>query len=171
MHFPFLKYETLHRSLGNIFISIMISLFIILSGIGSCSATESEVIPSENFHITGFSLEEIEDLGHPVCTLSLKNNHAEDVYYYVEGSICPAGLGGCTSVAVIKLNDQITMVKQLSADEKTSVFNDETLSVIATHTPVETSTMDEEGNVVDSIIIIKTKNSEKHFKMSGYCGV
>ncbi|WP_434659026.1 adhesin [Klebsiella sp. MISC125] len=171
MHFPFLKYETLHRSIGNIFVSITISLFILLSGIDSCSAAESEVISSENFHITGFSLEEIDDLRHPVCTFSLKNNHAEDVYYYVEGAICPAGPGDCISAAIIKLNGKITKIKQISSDATTSIFNNGTLSIVATYIPVETSTMDEEGNVVDSIIIIKTKNSEKHFKMSGYCGV
>ncbi|HGH5979701.1 TPA: adhesin, partial [Kluyvera georgiana] len=77
----------------------------------------------------------------------------------------------CTYSAIMKLNGEITILKQISSGKNTSIFKNRDISVTVEQTPIAESTEDEEGSDIKAVIIIKTRNSEKKFNMLGYCGV
>lgn len=142
-----------------------------LSDIVACIAAEPSNIPPDSIVMNSFEVGEIPDLGHPVCTLSLADNKKEDFYNYVEGDICPPGGGNCTYSAIMKLNGEIAILKQVSSGKTASVFKNGDISITTIQASIKKSNVEEEGNNVKFIITIKTKNSEKKLDMSGYCGV
>ncbi|HED5893986.1 TPA: adhesin, partial [Salmonella enterica] len=126
---------------------------------------------SHDLVVNSFDVDEIAGLPHPVCTLSLAENNEKYYYNYVEGGICPVGGESCTYSAIMKLNGKITILKQASLKNNTSVFKNDDISITTTQKPTKESEADEEGCDVDAVIIIKTKNSEIKLNMSGYCGI
>ncbi|WP_237142209.1 adhesin [Salmonella enterica] len=126
---------------------------------------------SHNLVVNSFDVDEIAGLPHPVCTLSLAENNDKYLYNYVEGGICPVGGESCPYSAIMKLNGKITILKQTSLKNNTSVFKNDDISITTTQKPNKESEADEEGSDVDAVIIIKTKSSEIKLNMSGYCGI
>ncbi|ECG9404693.1 adhesin, partial [Salmonella enterica] len=93
-------------------------LVLMLSGIVGCAATEPGNIPLDGLNTNSFDIGEItdgeitDDLRHSTCTLRLADNKKEDSYNYIEGAICPTGGEECTYSAIMKLNGNITILKQ-----------------------------------------------------------
>lgn len=157
--------------------NIVFLLALMLSGIAGCVATEPSNIPLNDLNANNFDIGEItdgeitDDLRHSTCTLSLTDNKKKDSYNYIEGAICPVGGEECTYSAIMKLNGKITILKQISSGENTSVFKSKDISVTVEQSPIVGSTEDEEGSDIKAVIIIKTRNGERKFNMLGYCGV
>ncbi|HAK1707303.1 TPA: adhesin [Salmonella enterica] len=151
-------------------------LVLMLSGIVGCAATEPSNIPLDGLNTNSFDIGEItdgeitDDLRHSTCTLHLADNKKEDSYNYIEGAICPVSGEECTYSAIMKLNGNITILKQISSDENNSVYKNNDLSLSITQTPM-TEANDDEGSDVKATIVLKTKHGEKIFNMTGYCGV
>ena len=104
------------------FQKITLLLTLMSSGIVACIAAEPDKIQSDSIIMNSFEVGEIPDLGHPVCTLSLANNKKVDFYNYVEGDICPPDGRNCTYTAIMKLNGEIAILKQISSGENNSVY-------------------------------------------------
>ncbi|EMY3701116.1 adhesin [Salmonella enterica] len=157
--------------------NIVFLLALMLSGIAGCAATELGNILLNDLNANNFDIGEItdgeitDDLRHSTCTLSLTDNKKKDSYNYIEGAICPVGGEECTYSAIMKLNGKITILKQISSRENTSVFKSKDISVTVEQSPIVGSTEDEEGSDIKAVIIIKTRNGERKFNMLGYCGV
>ncbi len=150
---------------------IILFLALISSNFVACIAADSEKTLSHNLVVNSFDVDEIAGLPHPVCTLSLAENNDKYLYNYVEGGICPVGGENCPYSAIMKLNGKITILKQTSLKNNTSVFKNDDISITTTQKPNKESEADEEGSDVDAVIVIKTKNSEIKLNMSGYCGI
>ncbi|EBG4356448.1 adhesin [Salmonella enterica subsp. enterica] len=157
--------------------NIVFLLALMLSGIAGCAVTEPSNIPLNDLNANNFDIGEItdgeitDDLRHSTCTLSLTDNKKKDSYNYIEGAICPVGGEECTYSAIMKLNGKITILKQISSGENTSIFKNKDISVTVKQSPIVGSTEDEEGSDIKAVIIIKTRNGERKFNMLGYCGV
>ncbi|EAA5454204.1 TPA: adhesin [Salmonella enterica subsp. salamae] len=151
-------------------------LVLMLSGIVGCAATEPGNIPLDGLNTNSFDIGEItdgeitDDLRHSTCTLRLADNKKEDSYNYIEGTICPAGGEECTYSAIMKLNGNITILKQISSGENDSVYKNKDFSIFIKQTPVADQN-DDEGSDIKATIVIKTKSDEKTLNMTGYCGV
>lgn len=150
-------------------------LVLMLSGIVGCVATEPGNIPLDGLNTTSFNVGEIADgeiadLRHSTCTLRLADNKKEDSYNYIEGAICPVGKDECTYSAIMKLNGNITVLKQISSGENDSVYKNKDFSIFIKQTPMAEQN-DDEGSDIKATIVIKTKNDEKTLNMTGYCGV
>ncbi|ECB6803562.1 adhesin [Salmonella enterica] len=146
-----------------------------LYGVVGCVTAEPGSIPLDGLNTISFNVGEIADgdiadLRHSTCTLRLANNKKEDSYNYIEGAICPVSGEECTYSAIMKLNGNITILKQISSDENNSVYKNNDLSLSITQTPM-TEANDDEGSDVKATIVLKTKHGEKTFNMTGYCGV
>lgn len=155
--------------------NIILLLALMLSGITGCVATELGNIPLDSLNTTSFNVGEIADgeivdLRHATCTLRLADNMKEGSYNYIEGAICPEGGKECAYTAIMKLNGNITILKQISSGENNSVYKNNVLSLSITQTPM-TESNDDEGSDVKATIVLKTKHGEKTFNMTGYCGV
>ncbi|CAM7717398.1 adhesin [Lelliottia nimipressuralis] len=136
-----------------------------------CSANEPEVNSLDNLIVNSFKVDEIPDLGHPVCTLSLYDNKKDDYYNYVEGSICPVGGEICKYSAIMKINNKINILKEVPSDKNGITFQSSQFYIISKHTEVKESEMNPEGTNIESIISINIKNRIKKFNMTGYCGI
>jgi len=136
-----------------------------------CIANEPEVNSLDNLIVNSFKVDEIPDLGHPVCTLSLYDNKKDDYYNYVEGSICPVGGEICKYSAIMKINNKINIVKEVPSDKSGIRFQNSQFYIFSKHTPVKESEMDPEETNVKSIISINIKSGVKKLNMAGYCGV
>lgn len=147
-------------------------LVLMLSGIVGCAATEPGNIPLDGLNTNSFDIGEItdgeitdgeitDDLRHSTCTLRLADNKKEDSYNYIEGAICPAGGEECTYSAIMKLNGNITILKQISSGENDSVYKNKDFSIFIKQTPVAEQN-DDEGSDIKATIVIKTKSDEKH---------
>lgn len=156
-------------------------LVLMLSGIVGCAATEPGNIPLDGLNTNSFDIGEItdgeitdgeitDDLRHSTCTLRLADNKKEDSYNYIEGAICPAGGEECTYSAIMKLNGNITILKQISSGENDSVYKNKDFSIFIKQTPVAEQN-DDEGSDIKATIVIKTKSDENTLNMTGYCGV
>lgn len=110
-------------------------LVLMLSGIVGCAATEPGNIPLDGLNTNSFDIGEItdgeitDDLRHSTCTLRLADNKKEDSYNYIEGAICPADGEECTYSAIMKLNGNITILKQISSGENDSVYKNKDFSI------------------------------------------
>jgi hypothetical protein len=156
--------------------NIIFLLTLMLSGIAGCAANEPATIPPDGIETNSLDIgeiadDEITDLRHFTCTLSLTDNKKEDSYNYVEGAICPAAGGECTYSAIMKLNGEITILKQISSEKNTSEYKSEDISLTVKQAPIAEPAEDEEGSDIKATIDIKTKNTERKFNMFGYCGV
>lgn len=136
-----------------------------------CSANEPEVNSLDNLIVNSFKVDEIPDLGHPVCTLSLYDNKKDDYYNYVEGSICPVGGEICKYSAIMKINNKINILKEVPSDKNGITFQSSQFYIISKHTEVKESEINPEGTNIESIISINIKNRVKKFNMTGYCGI
>lgn len=151
-------------------------LVLMLSGIVGCAATEPGNIPLDGLNTNSFDIGEItdgeitDDLRYSTCTLRLADNKKEDSYNYIEGAICPAGGEECTYSAIMKLNGNITILKQISSGENDSVYKNKDFSIFIKQTPVAEQN-DDEGSDIKATIVIKTKSDENTLNMTGYCGV
>lgn len=146
-----------------------------LYGVVGCVTAEPGNIPLDGLNTISFNVGEIADgeiadLRHSTCTLRLANNKKEDSYNYIEGAICPAGGEECTYFAIMKLNGNITILKQISSGENDSVYKNKDFSIFIKQTPVAEQN-DDEGSDIKATIVIKTKSDEKTLNMTGYCGV
>ncbi|EAA2680319.1 TPA: adhesin [Salmonella enterica subsp. enterica serovar Havana] len=146
-----------------------------LYGVVGCVTAEPGNIPLDGLNTISFNVGEIADgeiadLRHSTCTLRLANNKKEDSYNYIEGAICPAGGEECTYSAIMKLNGNITILKQISSGENDSVYKNKDFSIFIKQTPVAEQN-DDEGSDIKATIVIKTKSDEKTLNMTGYCGV
>ncbi|WP_442980254.1 adhesin, partial [Salmonella enterica] len=145
-----------------------------LYGVVGCVTAEPGNIPLDGLNTISFNVGEIADgeiadLRHSTCTLRLANNKKEDSYNYIEGAICPAGGEECTYSAIMKLNGNITILKQISSGENDSVYKNKDFSIFIKQTPVAEQN-DDEGSDIKATIVIKTKSDEKTLNMTGYCG-
>lgn len=156
-------------------------LVLMLSGIVGCAATEPGNIPLDGLNTNSFDIGEItdgeitdgeitDDLRHSTCTLRLADNKKEDSYNYIEGAICPADGEECTYSAIMKLNGNITILKQISSGENDSVYKNKDFSIFIKQIPVAEQN-DDEGSDIKATIVVKTKSDEKTLNMTGYCGV
>lgn len=136
-----------------------------------CSANEPEVNSLDNLIVNSFKVDEIPDLGHPVCTLSLYDNKKDDYYNYVEGSICPVGGEICKYSAIMKINNKINILKEVPSDKNGITFQSSQFYIISKHTEVKESEINPEVTNIESIISINIKNRVKKFNMTGYCGI
>ncbi|CAH5969937.1 MAG: adhesin [Citrobacter koseri] len=152
------------------FQKITLLLTLMSSGIVACIAAEPDKIQSDSIVMNSFEVGEIPDLGHPVCTLSLANNKKVDFYNYVEGDICPPDGRNCTYTAIMKLNGEIAILKQISSGENNSVYRNSDFYISIKQTPM-TEPNNDEGSDVKATIVLKTKHSEKILNMTGYCRV
>ncbi|ENB7489661.1 adhesin [Citrobacter koseri] len=152
------------------FQKITFLLTLMSSGIVACIAAEPGNIQSDSIVMNSFEVGEIPDLGHPVCTLSLANNKKVDFYNYVEGDICPPDGRNCTYTAIMKLNGEIAILKQISPGENNSVYRNSNFYISIKQTPM-TEPNNDEGGDVKATIVLKTKHSEKILNMTGYCRV
>ncbi|EDW4340927.1 adhesin [Salmonella enterica subsp. enterica] len=164
------------QGINNVLKYIGFILVLMLSGIVGCAATEPGNIPLDGLNANSFDIGEItdgeitDDLRHSTCTLHLADNKKEDSYNYIEGAICPAGGEECTYSAIMKLNGNITILKQISSGENDSVYKNKDFSIFIKQTPVAEQN-DDEGSDIKATIVIKTKSDEKTLNMTGYCGV
>jgi len=136
-----------------------------------CIANEPEVNSLDDLIVNSFKVDEIPDLGHPVCSLSLYDNKKDDYYNYVEGSICPVGGEICKYSAIMKINNKINILKEVPSDKNGITFQNSQFYIISKHTEVKESEMNPEGTNIESIISINIKNRVKKFNMTGYCGI
>ncbi|EBM3978125.1 TPA: adhesin [Salmonella enterica] len=146
-----------------------------LYGVVGCVTAEPGNIPLDGLNTISFNVGEIADgeiadLRHSTCTLHLADNKKEDSYNYIEGAICPAGGEECTYSSIMKLNGNITILKQISSGENDSVYKNKDFSIFIKQTPVAEQN-DDEGSDIKATIVIKTKSDEKTLNMTGYCGV
>lgn len=152
--------------------NIIIILSLLLYGVADCPAAESSrrLLDGDGLVVGEITDNEItDDLRHSTCTLYLTDNKNPDSYNYIEGAICPVGEEECTESAIIKLNGKITLLKKVSSGENNSVYKNGNTSILIKQNPL-TSLSDDEGYDVKATVVIKTKNSEKMFEMTGYCG-
>lgn len=150
-------------------------LALMLSGVVGCVAAEPGNILLDGLNTISFNVGEIADgeiadLRHSTCTLRLADNKKEDSYNYIEGAICPVSGEECTYSAIMKLNGNITILKQISSNKNNSVYKNDDFSISIKQTPI-TESNDDEGSDVKATIVLKTKHGEKTFNMTGYCGV
>lgn len=137
-------------------------LVLMLSGIVGCAATEHGNIPLDGLNTNSFDIGEItdgeitDDLRHSTCTLRTADNKKEDSYNYIEGAICPAGGEECTYSAIMKLNGNITILKQISSGENDSVYKNKDFSIFIKQIPVAEQN-DDEGSDIKATIVVKTK--------------
>lgn len=156
--------------------NIVFFLALMLPAIAGCTATEPGNIPLDNLNTNSLDIGEItdgeitDDLSHTTCTLSLVGNKEKDSYNYIEGAICPISGEECTYSAIMKLNGNITILKQISSNKNNSVYKNNDFSISIKQTPI-TESNDDEGNDVKATIVLKTKHGVKTFNMTGYCGV
>lgn len=151
-------------------------LALMLSGVVCCVAAQPGSTPVHDLKYNIFDVgeitdEEIADLRHSTCTMRLIDNKKEYSYNYIEGAICPVGENECTYSAIMKLNGNLTILKQMSSGKYGSVFNSDDITITTKQTPSKDSKVDEEGGNFTFNIIIKTKGSEQIIDMIGYCGV
>ncbi|EPC0821351.1 adhesin [Escherichia albertii] len=154
---------------------IILILTLVSSCITVCAATESNYLSSDYVVMTSFNVEEVANLVHPVCTLSLASNKDKGSYNYVEGGICPAGkptgTETCAYSAIIELNHKIIIAEQVSSGKDTAIFKNKDVTIITKKISINSATMDDEGEDVKYSITIKTKGSESTENMFGYCGI
>ncbi|MEC9793734.1 adhesin [Escherichia marmotae] len=154
---------------------IILILTLVSSCITVCAATESNYLSSDYVVMTSFNVEEVANLVHPVCTLSLASNKDKGSYNYVEGGICPAGkptgTETCAYSAIIELNHKIIIAEQVSSGKDTAIFKNKDVTIITKKISINSATMDDEGEDVKYSITIKTKGSESIENMFGYCGI
>ncbi|MFI3382306.1 adhesin [Escherichia albertii] len=154
---------------------IILILTLVSSCITVCAATESNYLSSDYVVMTSFNVEEVANLVHPVCTLSLASNKDKGSYNYVEGGICPAGkptgTETCAYSALIELNHKIIIAEQVSSGKDTAIFKNKDVTIITKKISINSATMDDEGEDVKYSITIKTKGSESTENMFGYCGI
>lgn len=150
-------------------IVLFVTLFVLATFY--CIANEPEVNSLDKLIVNGFKVDEIPDLGHPACTLSLYDNKKDDYYNYVEGSICPVGGEICKYSAIMKINNKINILKEVPSDKNGITFQNSQFYIISKHTEVKESEMNPEGTNIESIISINIKNRVKKFNMTGYCGI
>lgn len=162
-----------HRNI--IMKKIILILTLVSSCITVCAATESNYLSSDYVVMTSFNVEEVANLVHPVCTLSLASNKDKGSYNYVEGGICPAGkptgTETCAYSAIIELNHKIIIAEQVSSGKDTAIFKNKDVTIITKKISINSATMDDEGEDVKYSITIKTKGSESTENMFGYCGI
>lgn len=162
-----------HRNI--IMKKIILILTLVSSCITVCAATESNYLSSDYVVMTSFNVEEVANLVHPVCTLSLASNKDKGSYNYVEGGICPAGkptgTETCAYSAIIELNHKIIIAEQVSSGKDTAIFKNKDVTIITKKISINSATMDDEGEDVKYSITIKTKGSESIENMFGYCGI
>ncbi|HAU4368098.1 TPA: adhesin [Citrobacter amalonaticus] len=151
--------------------SIVFLAVLMSSSVLFCIAAERSNLHSDALFTDSFKVNEIADLGHPVCTLTQSNNTSEELFDYVEGDICPVGSGACTYSAIIKLNGKMLTLKRIQSDKTTSTFKNNDISITTIQSSLQKSNMEEEGNDVKLSITIRARNSEKKFYLSGYCGI
>lgn len=159
------------KELINMLKNIVFLAALMSSSIFACIAAERSSLYADALFIDSFKVDEIADLGHPVCTLTQSNNTSEELFDYVEGDICPVGVGACTYSASIKLNGKMLTLKRTQSDKTTSTFKNNDISITTIQSSLQKSNMEEEGNNVKLSITIRARNSEKKFDMSGYCGI
>ncbi|MED8693110.1 adhesin [Escherichia marmotae] len=154
---------------------IILILTLVSSCITVCAATESNYLSSDYVVMTSFNVEEVANLVHPVCTLSLASNKDKGSYNYVEGGICPAGkptgTETCAYSAIIELNHKIIIAKQVSSGKDTAIFKNKDVTIITRKMSINSETIDDEGEDVKYSITIKTKGNENTMNMFGYCGI
>lgn len=155
--------------------NIVFLLALLLSGVVDCVANIPARI-SLNVLNNSLDIGEITDndiagLRHSTCTLRLTNNKKKDSYNYVEGAYCPVGEDECTYSAIMKLNGNITILKQKSSGKYGSVFKNNDITITTKQTPSKESIADDEGGDFIFNIIIKVKDSVQKVDMIGYCGV
>ncbi len=142
-------------------------LVLMLSGIVGCAATEPGNIPLDGLNTNSFDIGEItdgeitDDLRHSTCTLRLADNKKEDSYNYIEGAICPAGGEECTYSAIMKLNGNITILKQISSGENDSVYKNKDFSIFIKQIPVAEQMMMKEATL-KPLLSSKQKAMKKH---------
>lgn len=162
-----------HRNI--IMKKIILILTLVSSCVTVCAATESNYLSSDYVVMTSFNVEEVANLVHPVCTLSLASNKDKGSYNYVEGGICPAGkptgTETCAYSAIIELNHKIIIAEQVSSGKDTAIFKNKDVTIITKKISINSATMDDEGEDVKYSITIKTKGSESTENMFGYCGI
>lgn len=156
--------------------NIVFLLALILASIAGCAATEPGNMPLDNINTNTFTIGEItdgeitDDLSHSTCTLRLADNKKEGSFNYIEGAICPTSGEECTYSAIMKLNGNITILKQISSNKNNSVYKNNVFSISIKQTPI-TETNDDEGNDVKATVVLKTKYGDKTLNMTGCCGV
>lgn len=113
---------------------IILILTLVSNCVTVCAATESNWLSSDYVVMSSFHVEEVTNLAHPVCTLSLESNKDKDSYNYVEGGICPAGKPTgketCAYSAIIELNHKIIIAKQVSSGKDTAIFKNKNVTII-----------------------------------------
>lgn len=154
---------------------IILILTLVSSCVTVCAATKSNWLSSDYVVMSSFHVEEVTNLAHPVCTLSLETNKDKDSYNYVEGGICPAvkptGKETCAYSAIIELNHKIIIAKQVSSGKDTAIYKNKDVTIITKKMSINSEIMDDEGEDVNYSITIKTKGSESTQNMFGYCGI
>ncbi len=154
---------------------IILILTLVSNCVTVCAATESNWLSSDYVVMSSFHVEEVTNLAHPVCTLSLESNKDKDSYNYVEGGICPAGKSTgketCAYSAIIELNHKIIIAKQVSSGKDTAIFKNKNVTIITKKIPINSEIIDDEGEDVNYSITIKTKGNENTLNMFGYCGI
>ncbi|MDZ8398582.1 adhesin [Escherichia coli] len=154
---------------------IILILTLVSNCVTVCAATESNWLSSDYVVMSSFHVEEVTNLAHPVCTLSLESNKDKDSYNYVEGGICPAGKPTgketCAYSAIIELNHKIIIAKQVSSGKDTAIFKNKNVTIITKKIPINSEIIDDEGEDVNYSITIKTKGNENTLNMFGYCGI
>lgn len=148
---------------------------LVLSGIVGCVAAEPGNIPLDGLNTISFSVGEIADgeiadLRHSTCTLRLADNKKENSYNYIEGAICSVSGEECTYSAIMKLNGNIMILKQISSNKDKSIYKNNDFYISIKQTPI-TESNDDEGSDVKATIILKTNHGEKTLTMTGYCGI
>lgn len=154
---------------------IILILSLVSNCVTVCAATESNWLSSDYVVMSSFHVEEVTNLAHPVCTLSLESNKDKDSYNYVEGGICPAGKPTgketCAYSAIIELNHKIIIAKEVSSGKDTAIFKNKDVTIITKKMSINSKTKDDEGEDVNYSITIKTKGNENTTNMFGYCGI
>lgn len=156
--------------------NILFILTLMLSGVVGCNATEPGSMPLDGLNNNSIDVgeiadEEIPDLKHSTCTLRLADNKKENFYNYVEGAICPVGGKECTYSAIMKLDGNLTILKQTSSNNNTSVFQGGNIVITTLQNPLKNTAMDEEGYDTKVAIILEKNNRQMKVEMSGYCGL
>ncbi|HAH3574965.1 TPA: adhesin [Escherichia coli] len=154
---------------------IILILSLVSNCVTVCAATESNWLSSDYVVMSSFHVEEVTNLAHPVCTLSLESNKDKDSYNYVEGGICPAGKPTgketCAYSAIIELNHKIIIAKEVSSGKDTAIFKNKDVTIITKKMSINSKNKDDEGEDVNYSITIKTKGNENTTNMFGYCGI
>ncbi|WBM70318.1 adhesin [Buttiauxella sp. WJP83] len=151
------------------FKNIALILALISSSNIASVVAEPSSISLNDLVTNSFDADKVVDLAYPVCSLNLDGDKKEGFYKYAEGEICPVGRE-CTYSAIMKLNGNITILKQVSSDNGAEVFKNDDMTIVTKYTFIEKNN-DRENGDVNAVIVIKTKNGEKKVNMSGYCGI